>query len=104
MNIRSYGAAASNLGGACHKNVAQLVETEDVTMHKLPSRLLAGIFLVEVVVGEDVLVQGPHQDHRHHPGEEQDHQQGVDDREPVDLLRVYMARVRWLSLGDTPMR
>ena len=44
----------------------------------------ASLYLLGVVLG-DVLVQGAHEDHGDHAGEEEDDEHRVDDGEPVDL-------------------
>ena len=43
------------------------------------------IVILGVVVAVEVVVQGPHEDHGHHAGEEEHVHEGADDGEPVDI-------------------
>jgi len=52
----------------------------------LPASFRAGALLIEVVLCDDVLVEGTDEDHGDHPGEKEDDEERIDDREPVDLL------------------
>ena len=73
--------------------------SEHITVHQLPASLLYAVLtlLVSHVVLGDVLPQGPDDDHGDDAGEEEDHHDGVDDGEPVNL------RVRHLQV-DVPAR
>ena len=73
--------------------------SEHITMDQLPSSLLDTVLalLVGHVVLGDVLPQCPDDDHGDDPGQEEDHHDGVDDGEPMNL------RVRHLQI-DVPAR
>lgn len=90
------------------KHATVLGGTEDLSVDELPASLL-GLLLgceLDLVVAAEVAVQGAHEDHGDDAAEEQHNDDGVDNREPVDLrvghLKVEVPTRRPLDVALLP--